>query len=239
MPRPQKKYHYLYKTTNTINKKFYVGIHSTNNLDDGYLGSGRYLKRSVKKYGEENFIVEKLEFFDNREALIGREIDYVNKTFLSDPLCMNLMTGGLCAPTSNIGSKRSEESKVKMRDHASNKEANEKLRWLEKNDPVWIAKKSDKLRKAKTGKKRPDIKNSEFNFKGLHHTEESKKNISKNLREYFKCSGSKVLGTIWIMKGEESKKTRPEDLNDFIAMGWKRGRIIKRNVSDLFISGGV
>ena len=33
MPRPQKKYHYLYKTTNTINKKFYVGIHSTNNLD--------------------------------------------------------------------------------------------------------------------------------------------------------------------------------------------------------------
>ena len=236
MPRPQKKYHYLYKTTNKLNGKFYVGMHSTDDLNDGYLGSGRYLKRSIKKYGEDNFIVEKLEFFDTRESLIEREINYVNKTLISNPLCMNLMTGGLCAPASNFGSKRSEESKAKMRELASNKEANKKLRWLEKNDPVWVAKKSDKLRKVKTGKKRPDIKNSEFNFKGRHHTEESRKNISKNLSEHFKRLGSKASGTIWIMKGEESKKTRPEDLDNFIAMGWKRGRV-KQHVA--FVPGGV
>ena len=38
MPRKKHKYHYLYKITNTINYKYYYGMHSTSDLDDGYLG---------------------------------------------------------------------------------------------------------------------------------------------------------------------------------------------------------
>jgi hypothetical protein len=45
----------VYKTTNLINGKIYVGLHITNNLEDDYLGSGSQLKSAVKKYGKENF----------------------------------------------------------------------------------------------------------------------------------------------------------------------------------------
>ena len=44
----------VYKTTNLINGKIYVGLHVTSNLEDDYLGSGSNLKLAVKKYGKEN-----------------------------------------------------------------------------------------------------------------------------------------------------------------------------------------
>lgn len=51
----------IYKTTNLINGKIYVGQHKTS-ANDGYLGSGKLITRSIKKYGKENFIRETLEY---------------------------------------------------------------------------------------------------------------------------------------------------------------------------------
>ncbi len=47
----RRKYHIIYKTTCTITNKFYVSMHSTDNLEDGYQGSGKRLKYSVNKHG--------------------------------------------------------------------------------------------------------------------------------------------------------------------------------------------
>ena len=49
-----KKYHYFYKITNVINNHYYYGIHSTDDLNDGYMGSGTRLHYAYKKYGIPN-----------------------------------------------------------------------------------------------------------------------------------------------------------------------------------------
>lgn len=86
--------HIIYKTTNSLNNRFYFGMHSTMNIDDGYLGSGRRIKAEVKKYGKENFVKEILEYLPTREALCERETEIVCETLLMDPLCLNLKLGG-------------------------------------------------------------------------------------------------------------------------------------------------
>ena len=67
MARKEKKYHFIYKTTNVLSGRYYIGMHSTSNLDDGYLGSGNRLKLAVRKHGKENFIREILEYCESRE----------------------------------------------------------------------------------------------------------------------------------------------------------------------------
>ena len=89
-----KKYYYIYKTTNILNNKFYVGMHSTNDMDDGYLGSGKILKNSIKKYGRHNFSIQILEHCNSKSDLINREKAIITKELIDNPLCMNINLGG-------------------------------------------------------------------------------------------------------------------------------------------------
>ena len=56
MSHLQKKYHFIYKTTDTRNGNFYIGMHSTKNLNDGYIGSGTRLKHLIYKHGKEIYL---------------------------------------------------------------------------------------------------------------------------------------------------------------------------------------
>lgn len=90
----KKQYHYLYKITNKINNKYYYGIHSTTNLDDGYMGSGAVLKQAIKKYGSENFTKEIITFCNTREELIQCEKDIITEQMVNDKNCYNIHLGG-------------------------------------------------------------------------------------------------------------------------------------------------
>jgi len=74
-----KKYNYSYITTNLNNQKQYVGDHSTDNLEDGYLGSGLYIQRAVKKYGKENFKREILEFFNTKQEAFNAQEKWIKE----------------------------------------------------------------------------------------------------------------------------------------------------------------
>jgi hypothetical protein len=66
---------FIYKTTNTINGKQYIGLCTRE--DDKYLGSGKLLKQAIKKYGKDNFNREIIEECDDFEYLCEREIYWI------------------------------------------------------------------------------------------------------------------------------------------------------------------
>jgi len=87
-------FYYLYEITNTINGKIYVGVHKTNNLNDGYMGSGKVIRRAMEKYGAENFTKVILEQFDDSVAMYAREKEVVSASFLLREDVYNLRRGG-------------------------------------------------------------------------------------------------------------------------------------------------
>jgi len=87
--------HFVYKTTCTITGRYYLGVHSTTNEDDGYLGSGKYLHRSIKKHGAHNHTREVLRYFETRTEAELFEAEVVTWDLIhQDAMCMNLAPGG-------------------------------------------------------------------------------------------------------------------------------------------------
>ena len=112
--------HYLYKITNTINGKYYIGMHSTNNLDDGYFGSGKVLFKAIKKYGLQNFKKEILCFVNNKEELKELEALVVTTEWIREnrKFVYNVQKGGhggaAVGNKNRLGKPQSEEWRLKM-----------------------------------------------------------------------------------------------------------------------------
>ncbi len=89
-----KIYFTVYKITNTINNKIYVGAHKTINLEDDYMGSGDNIKRALKKYGIKNFKKEYIDIFDNENEMFNMESKIVNEDFVKGNNTYNIALGG-------------------------------------------------------------------------------------------------------------------------------------------------
>jgi hypothetical protein len=119
------KHFIIYKTTNTLDGKHYIGAHQTNNLDDGYMGSGKHLQRAIKKYSKEHFTVEILHNFDDKELMFAKEREIVNEHFVNNANTYNLKIGGSGGNPGIVGAftghKHSNEAKEKIRQAALKK----------------------------------------------------------------------------------------------------------------------
>lgn len=89
-----RKHHIVYKTTCTVTNAFYIGMHSTDNLNDGYLGSGVRLRKSIRKYGEAVHKVEILFELSSRQDASDKEKELITAELRKDPKCMNCGPGG-------------------------------------------------------------------------------------------------------------------------------------------------
>jgi len=212
MARAKKKIHYIYKTTCNVTNRYYIGMHSTNNIDDGYMGSGTRLRASIRKYGEDNHTKEILEYYDTRVLLVEAEILAITPDMVGDRNCMNLRGGG-------DGGFRDDEHMMKC-SKAGKLAFNEKL----KND--------DEFRKRICNTLLENVKNAHKNgnvpygisFLGKSHSEESKKLMSESSKGQGKGKNNSQYGKCWITNGTESKKIYK---GDEIPNGWVLGRKMK------------
>lgn len=175
-----KLYNYVYLITNNINGKIYVGKHSTCNLNDGYMGSGKILKLAYNKYGIENFTKHILAFADTEDELNDLEMFYI-KDLDAKTKGYNLTDGGegtLGFPSPNkgkfgvdstmYGKHHSEETKKKI----SNSNKGKTIGRTPWNKGV--------THSDETKKKISDARKGVPSWIGLHHSEETKKKISES-----------------------------------------------------------
>jgi hypothetical protein len=201
----EKKYNYIYLTTNLINNKKYIGEHSTDDLNcnksANYIGSGRLLKVKITQYGKKTFKKEILEFFPKKiDAHIAQE-KYIQKYNTLVPNGYNISPAGGCKYNGyhsketveiirqkNIGKKRSDHTKELLRIKALNmsQETKDKIGLKSKNRP-----KESNFRCGSTNR------GKETWMKGKHHTEESnKENRRKHLGVHHSDEINKKKGHI-------------------------------------------
>jgi len=87
-------YHFVYKITCTLNNKYYIGVHSTSDINDGYMGSGTILKHAIKKHGKNYFKRQILFEYPTRSLALEKEAELVNINVASDPESYNIALGG-------------------------------------------------------------------------------------------------------------------------------------------------
>lgn len=86
---------FIYKTTNLINDKKYIGLCSRKSGSKEYVGSGKLLRNAIKKYGINNFKRVILEECSNEVELRNAEIKWISYyNAVNDDSFYNLHAGG-------------------------------------------------------------------------------------------------------------------------------------------------
>ncbi len=204
-------FYLVYKITNKINGKIYIGVHKTKDKNDSYLGSGTLIKLAIKKYGINNFLKEIIYEASSEEEMFNKEYELVEIGKHS----YNLMEGGRGKGdgfyNGNATKTRLEMLKDEFIKEDWSKRISRGLKEKYKNNSDFYNKIVERRREY-------------LKEHGAYiHTEESKNKISNSLKG--KCIGRKNsnYGNMWITTGKENKLIKKTDA---IPNGWIKGRKI-------------
>lgn len=208
MARKEKTIHYIYKTTCNVTGRYYVGMHSTCNDEDGYMGSGKRLRYSIRYHGKENHTREILEYCDSREELAKREREIVNLELIKEDLCMNLCVGG-------EGGRGFTSDEAKKGRAATNTKYSDKLKFWSSNGG------SNRIAKHGVPK---ELLDNRCDWTNKKHSEETKELMSEKRKGTGVGETNSQYGTCWITKESLSKKIKKEELDTWTNEGWLKGR---------------
>lgn len=212
----------VYQITNTVNGRIYIGKHETVDINDGYMGSGKLLKRAQEKHGIDSFAKVILYTFDNEEEMNAKEAELVTEEFCKREDTYNICAGGRGGfgyinsnPDKFLTQKRlaslklGHEHAVKQLKHLYETNEDFRRRRREICELAWAAHRE----------KYPDGA-----FKGKKHTEDTKRIIGEKNAIHMRGEGNSQHGSMWITDGRQSKKIKAVDI---IPEGWYKGRVIK------------
>lgn len=249
-------YYYIYKVTNIINDKIYVGQHQTaiKELDNNYYGSGKLIKEAIKKYGKENFQLEILEWCEDQDSLNKQE-QYWIKILTSNTLYgnYNISNGGavpkLTGPNNgNYGKHRSHTLAEKqhqseiMKGHKptfTRKRTEKEKQYMSKitrennlnRDPIIYRKMSKRI----TGNKimiKDGVTKRVYPEYFQQYLEAGWKFGGKSRKnKYINRNSANNTGKIRINNGIVNKYVLPEALDLFLSQGWVKGGIQKKRIN--------
>lgn len=210
-----KQFYYLYRTTNLINGKIYIGIHGTNDLSDGYVGSGSRIKSAIKKYGIVNFNKEILFIGNSYEEILNKERELVTEEFITKVDVYNLVPGG--------------EYPLARAPLELRRAWGLKCKELKKG---WFSPESQ--RKAIATKRSPGYKQPPSSTLHMQTPE-----VAEKRRQSCKGRvGEKVstYGTMLITNGEITRRIRAQEK---IPEGWRRGAVFPSRQNKIYITDGI
>lgn len=212
MARKKQNIHYIYKTTCSITGRYYVGMHSTSNENDGYMGSGLHLRRSIRKYGVDNHTKEILSYHDSRELLVEAEKSAITDDMVLDKDCMNLKLGG-------TGGFSSEEHMTKCQLAGGNASLNKM-----ENDSEY---KKIVLTNLTEGRKELYLSGGYKKMgkgAGRVHSDETRQLMSESMKGKGIGEANSQYGTCWMIKDGVCKKVAKDEIENHLHDGWITGR---------------
>lgn len=178
--------HYVYETECLVNGKRYIGVHSTEDREDGYIGSGIYFGRAVKKHGRENFVSKILSEHPSRQEADDEEARLVDSDLVRSGKYYNLRTGGRSKWSHGEESRRKmSETRIELMkdpDYGGRKGLSaqwEKMKNPGKDHPHFGTKRSEETRE----KIRQKALGRVSGMKGKTMSEESRKKMSDAKRK--------------------------------------------------------
>jgi hypothetical protein len=213
-------YYIIYKITNKINDKIYIGSHKTNNVNDDYMGSGKHLKAAINKYGVDNFSKEILFVFDNSEEMYDKEAEIVNEDFVKNKNTYNMKLGG-------FGGFDHINDNVELRTLKNKKAKYWMDRAIYEKYGVDNIGRTDKFRREQKQRMLDEIQSGKIRLKkfdctGKKHKPETIEKLRASKQGYGIGEQNSQFGTMWITNGVENKKIKKQEE---VPVGWSRGRV--------------
>lgn len=216
----ERRFNIVYKTTVEVGseKYYYIGKHSTDVLEDGYLGSGVRFRRFLRDHPDSKIVREILSIHPTVEEALQEEERVVTLGMLRDPYCLNSIKGGGTFDTTGrvYSQEERERQSQRLKGHRVSEKQKQVISQLFKGrrsptkGKVWVS----------LGEERHLVDPQEvFRWEEAGYVKGLPKVTGQKALEFHKNS-------VWVHLGQDSKLIRKEELDKYIGEGYKQGRAI-------------